>query len=149
MRTQIARTATARQRAGPKQRNEQISARKKQASAKRNGKAAIFSREPKTLKRVKKHNKRENAASRKQKNGTDRNHEDATAILQAIPNNAPDMQRKLTDPAIPSGGGARFTYPGILSIQAIAMAHWQLWALAMTACPRAWISASAPWRYGR
>ena len=177
MTAQPSRTGAARKRTGSKQKNKQISTRKKHASARHNGKDAKLTREPRALRQAKRQSKREGAALSERANGKGRNHHDEQAANQQVtPNHALDsvnerkdrasatqhpidgehgrrasshdpqsMQPKeRPDAAIQANGaGLRLTNASMLPMQAIAMAHWQFWATAMAAYPRAWISASS------
>jgi hypothetical protein len=181
MTAQTARTDAARKRTGPKQRNKQISARKKLASSRHNGKYAKRTRQPRTLRQAKKQHKREGAVLRERVNGNGRDHHDEQVANQQVTSNYPldlvsertsatqgsidreqgrpassddpqqqGMQPKerLDDAVQANGAGLRLTHPSMLPMHAIAMAHWQFWATAMAAYPRAWISVSPP-RLGR
>jgi hypothetical protein len=175
MTAQTARTDAARKRTSPKQKKKQISAQKKHASARHNGKGAKLTSEPRTLRKTEKQNKREDATLRERANGKAHNHHDEqVANQQVTPNSAPhsvseckdhasangehgrpapshdpqqgmQLKERLDDAIPANGAGLRLTRPSMLPMQAIAMAHWQFWATAMTVYPRAWISASSPW----
>jgi hypothetical protein len=61
------------------------------------------------------------------------------------PQQGMQLKERLDDPIQANGAGPRLTHTSMLPMQAIALAHWQFWATAMAAYPRAWISASSPW----
>jgi hypothetical protein len=170
MTAQPSRTGAARKRTGSKQKNTQISPRKKHASATHNGKDAKLTHEPRTLRQAEKQNKREGAALSERANGKDRNHDDVQAAnQQGTVNQASDSVCKRKDrgsaaqhPIDEENGrpasshserpddaiqanraGLRLAHDSMLPIQAIAIAHWQFWATAMAVYPRAWISASS------
>jgi hypothetical protein len=176
MTAQTARTGAPRKRTGPKQ-NTKISARKKHASSRHNGKDAKLTRQPRALRQAKKQNKREYSAFGEQVNEKGRNrHDEQAANKQVNPNDAPglvsgrpsatqgpidqqhgrpassndprqgmQLKERLDDAIRTNGAGLRLTHTSMLPMQAIAIAHWQFWATAMAAYPRAWISASSPW----
>jgi hypothetical protein len=78
-------------RAGPKQ-NTKISARKKHASSRHNGKDAKVTRQPRTLRQAKKQNRREYSAFGEQVNEKGRNrHDELAANEQVNPNDAPGL----------------------------------------------------------
>jgi hypothetical protein len=168
--TASSRTGTARKRTGSKQKNTQISTRKKHASAMHNGKDAKLIREPRTPRQAGKQNKREGAALSGRANGKDRNHDDEQAANQQVTvNEASDSvckrkdrawavqhpideengrpassDSKRPDDAIQANrAGLQFSHDSMLPMQAIAIAHWQFWVTAMAVYPRAWISASS------
>ena len=94
------RTGAARKRTGSKQKNKQISTQKKHASARHNGKDAKLTREPRTLRRAERQNKREGAAHSERANGKGRNHHDEqVANQQVILNHAPDSLSERKDRA--------------------------------------------------
>jgi hypothetical protein len=97
MTAQTSRTGAARKRSGSKQKNKQISPRKKHTSARHNGKDAKLTREPRTLRQTEKQNKRDDAALSKRANGKGRNHHDEQAASQPVTLNhapAPISERK-------------------------------------------------------
>jgi hypothetical protein len=100
MTAQPSRTGAARKRTGSKQKNTQISTRKKHASARHNGKDAKLTREPRTLRQAEKQNKREGAALSERANGKDRNHDDEQAANQQVTlNHAPGSVSERKDRA--------------------------------------------------
>jgi hypothetical protein len=154
MTAQTSRTDAARKRAGLKQKNKQISTRKKHSSARHNRKDAKLTREPRILRQAEKQDKREDAALSERANGKGRNHHGEQAANQRVTlNHAPDAisERKDRASAIQhrmDGEGGRpapsHDPQGMAPMQALAMAHWQFWSTAMAFYSRAWISASSP-----
>jgi hypothetical protein len=97
---QPSKTGAARKRTGSKQKNTQISTRKKHASARHNGKDAKLTREPRSLRQAEKQNKREGDALSEWANGKDRNHDDEQATNQQVTvNQASDSVCKRKDRA--------------------------------------------------
>ena len=99
MTTQTSRTGAARKRAGLKQKNKQISTRKKHSSARHNRKDAKLTREPRILRQAEKQDKREDAALSERANGKGRNHHGEQAAQQVTLNHAPDAVSECKDRA--------------------------------------------------
>ena len=100
MTAQTSRTDAARKRAGLKQKNKQISTRKKHSSARHNRKDAKLTREPRILRQAEKQDKREDAALSERANGKGRNrHGEQAANQQVTLNHAPDAISERKDRA--------------------------------------------------